>query len=88
LNVSFPGIEADTLISFLSNVAISTVSACGSGTHRISHVLEAMGVSQERARSAIRIGVGRYTTTDEIGRAAIAFETALTKACARLFVAP
>lgn len=88
LNVSFPGIEADTLISFLSNVAISTVSACGSGTHRISHVLEAMGVSQERARSAIRISVGRYTTTDEIDRAAISFETALTKARARLFAAP
>jgi len=84
LNVSFPGIEAESLISFLGNVAVSTVSACGSGEHRISHVLEAMGIGEQRARSAIRIGVGRFTTHEQIERAIGYFQAALKKASARV----
>ncbi len=88
LNVSFPGIEADRLIAMLDgSVAVSTVSACGSGEHRVSHVLEAMGVGDDRARSAIRIGVGRFTTREQIERAAAAFEAALAKAQVRVFPA-
>lgn len=84
LNVSFPGIEAERLIGYLSNVAVSTVSACGSGEHRVSHVLDAMGVGIERARSAIRIGVGRFTTSEHIERALSHFRAALDKASARV----
>ncbi|GBD05732.1 Cysteine desulfurase IscS [bacterium HR20] len=88
LNVSFPGIEADRLIAMLEgSVAVSTVSACGSGEHRVSHVLEAMGVGDDRARSAIRIGVGRFTTREQIERAAVAFEQALAKAQVRVLPA-
>ncbi|GIV56161.1 MAG: cysteine desulfurase IscS [Candidatus Kapaibacterium sp.] len=88
LNVSFPGIEADRLIAMLDgSVAVSTVSACGSGEHRVSHVLEAMGVGDDRARSAIRIGVGRFTTSEQIERAAVAFEVALAKAQVRVLPA-
>jgi cysteine desulfurase len=88
LNVSFPGIEADRLIAMLDGgVAVSTVSACGSGEHRVSHVLEAMGVGDDRARSAIRIGVGRFTTREQIERAAVAFEQALAKAQVRVLPA-
>lgn len=87
LNVSFPGINAETLISYLSNVAVSTVSACGSGEHRTSHVLTAMGVGDQRARSAIRIGVGRYTTQHQIERAVEYFRRAFQKATARVVTA-
>lgn len=84
LNVSFPGIDAERLISLLDGVAVSTVSACGSGEHRVSHVLEAMGVGEDRARSAIRIGVGRFTTREQIERAAAVFGVALAKAQVRV----
>lgn len=84
LNISFPGINLETLISCLTNVAVSTVSACGSGEHRTSHVLAAMGLTDERARSAIRIGVGRYTTQLQIERASEYFHRALQKAAARV----
>ncbi len=87
LNISFPGIEAEVLISSLSNVAVSTVSACGSGEHRTSHVLEAMGVGSERARSAIRISVGRYTTGEQIDRALTYFRAAIENATARVLPA-
>jgi cysteine desulfurase len=87
LNVSFPGIQAENLISLLTNVAVSTVSACGSGEHRVSHVLQAMGVGEQRARSAIRIGVGRFTTREQIDRALEYFTGALEKATARVLSA-
>ncbi|MCS7302412.1 MAG: cysteine desulfurase family protein [Bacteroidota bacterium] len=86
LNVSFPGIDAEILIGLLRGVAVSTVSACGSGEHRISHVLSAMGVGERRARSAIRIGIGRYTTSEEIEIALMRFRAAIEKASSRIIV--
>jgi len=66
LNVSFGGIEADHLLLALSDVALSTGSACASGSPGPSHVLTALGLPEDRIRGAVRFGLGRSTTADEI----------------------
>jgi cysteine desulfurase len=66
LNLSFEGVEADALISDLKEVAVSTGSACSSAKPETSHVLRALGCDETRARSSIRLGLGRFTTAEEI----------------------
>ena len=66
LNLSFEGIEADALISDLKEVAVSTGSACSSAKPETSHVLRALGCDERRARSSIRVGLGRFTTAEEV----------------------
>ncbi|MBP9512642.1 MAG: selenide, water dikinase SelD [Bacteroidales bacterium] len=69
LNVSIAGIEANALISELSDIAVSTGAACHSQKQEASHVLEAMHLSPEFAMGTLRFSLGRYTTEDEIDRA-------------------
>jgi cysteine desulfurase len=66
LSVSFPGVDPGTLMAAVSDVALSSGSACNSGTPEPSYVLQALGVSDEVAKSPIRFGLGRFTTQDEI----------------------
>jgi cysteine desulfurase len=66
LNVSFAGIDGQILIESLSDLAISSGSACTSGNLEPSHVLRAMGVHESLARSAIRFSLGRFTTEEEL----------------------
>ncbi len=66
LNLSIPGIESKAFIVGLKGVAISTGSACTSAKVEPSHVILALGFGEERAHSAIRIGVGRFNSDDEI----------------------
>lgn len=73
LNVTFPGTESDSLLLLLDNagIAASTGSACSAGVQRASHVLMAIGLSEEQARSSIRFSLGVTTTQediDEVGR--------------------
>jgi cysteine desulfurase len=70
LNVRRAGLDAGRLISELRELAFSAGSACASGSGRPSHVLKAIGLSDGEARSSIRLGLGRYTTEEEIGAAA------------------
>jgi cysteine desulfurase len=70
LNVSFPGVEGDTLLLSLPDIALSTGSACSSASAQSSHVLKALGVGPWRERSAVRFGIGRFTTAEEIDYAA------------------
>ena len=70
LNVSFDGVPSDLLIGQLHDVAVSSGSACTSASLEPSYVLRAMGLGDERARSSVRFGVGRFTTEEEIDRAA------------------
>ncbi len=65
-NVTFPGVEARELIRGLHDVAVSTQSACSTGSNRPSHVLTAMGLSDDDAYSSIRFSLGRFTTRTEI----------------------
>lgn len=70
LSVAFEGIEASALLTALSDLALSTGSACASGSTAKSHVLAALGLSDERARTVVRFGLGRTNTEAEIEGAA------------------
>ncbi|MFZ0960413.1 MAG: IscS subfamily cysteine desulfurase [Terriglobia bacterium] len=66
LNVSFPGVDLATLMAALNDIALSSGSACSSGTPEPSYVLQALGVSAEVANTPLRFGLGRFTTDEEI----------------------
>ncbi len=66
LNVSFAGVSAETLLMSLPEVALSTGSACSSAVAEPSHVLRSLGLGEERTRSAVRFGIGRSNTAEEI----------------------
>lgn len=65
-NISFQDIDNSYLLRRLKNLALSQGSACTSATHKPSHVLKAIGLSDELALSSIRIGLGRFTVREEI----------------------
>lgn len=69
LHVSFPGVDGERLLMALGDLAVSTGSACSSGSAAASHVLEAIGATAVPGAS-IRFGVGRMTTEQEIDTAA------------------
>jgi len=71
LNVSFPGLDAETLLLALdrAGVSASSGSACASGSIEPSHVLTAMGLSDARVNSALRLTLGRGTTHEEARQA-------------------
>lgn len=66
LHVSFAGIEGEALLMALGDLAVSTGSACSSGSQAPSHVLEAIGATSQGAGASIRFGLGRTTTAEEI----------------------
>jgi cysteine desulfurase len=70
INMSFADVESDALLMGISDVAISNGSACTSATIEPSHVLKALGVSDELAHSSIRFGLGRFNTEEEVDYAA------------------
>jgi cysteine desulfurase len=70
LNLSFLGVEASTLMMNVRELAVSSGSACSSATPEPSHVLRALGLPADLARGAIRIGLGRFNTEEEIEYAA------------------
>jgi len=76
LNASFNGVDSETMLIALDleGVCASSGSACMVGSVRASHVLLAMGLPMESARSAVRFSLGRPTTTEEIANAADALE--------------
>ncbi len=69
LNLSFPGIDAKALVMNLKDVVVSTGSACTSAAVEPSHVILALGLGEERAHSAIRVGVGRFNNAEQIEQA-------------------
>jgi len=76
LNTSFIGTDSETMLMALDleGVCASSGSACMVGSVRASHVLLAMGLPMERASSAIRFSLGRWTTAEEIANAADVLE--------------
>ena len=67
LNVGLPGVLAERLVAAVSeDVAVSTGSACSTGSSEPSHVLLALGIGKEAASTAIRISLGRFTTIGEV----------------------
>ena len=70
LSVCFEGVEADALLVALDDVALSAGSACASASGEPSHVLRALGLSDGEARSALRFGLGRSNTEEQIDHVA------------------
>jgi cysteine desulfurase len=66
LNMSFAYVEGESLLMGLKDIAVSTGSACTSASLEPSYVLKAIGVADELAYSAIRFGLGRFNTEEEI----------------------
>ena len=66
LHVSFEGVEGESLLMALGDLAVSTGSACSSGSQAPSHVLQAIGAVGETASASIRFGLGRGTTDADV----------------------
>ena len=66
LNISINGIDADSLMMSIKEIAVSTGSACSSESVEPSHVLTAIGLDKKLMRSTIRFGIGRFNTKEEI----------------------
>ena len=88
LHVSFPGLEAQRLVIALERrgVSVGTGSACAASKMQASHVLLAMGASDEVARGSLRITMGRPTTADEVAYAAEQIEDVVRGEAARVEV--
>jgi cysteine desulfurase len=79
-NILIPGIKSERLIKHLTDVGISTGSACTSAIAEPSHVLKAMGLTNEEAEASIRVSIGKNNTQEEILEACKAIEEAV-KVC-------
>ena len=69
LNLSFAYIEGESLMMGIKNLAVSSGSACTSASLEPSYVLKALGVEEELAHTSLRIGLGRFTTEEEVDSA-------------------
>lgn len=81
VNLGFNGVSGESLMNILDlkGICISTSSACNSGKDEPSHVLLALGLSEERVKSAIRISYGKYNTFEEVEYIALAICNACEK---------
>ncbi len=66
LNLSFAGIEGESMIMAIKDLAVSSGSACTSASLESSYVLHALGVDDELSHTSIRFGIGRFTNEEEI----------------------
>ena len=66
LNVSFEGVDGEALMTGLKTIAVSSGSACTSSDPEPSHVLRAMGRSDQLTRASLRFGFGRFNTPDDV----------------------
>lgn len=66
INLSFDGVEAESLMLGLRELAVSSGSACASATLEPSYVLRGIGLADEQAHRALRFSIGRFTTDEEV----------------------
>lgn len=81
LNVTFPNVSGESLMLLLDlkGICVSTSSACNAGKGEPSHVLLALGLSEQEAKSSIRISYGKYNTMDEVQKIVSTICDAYTK---------
>jgi len=70
INLSFAGVDAETLMLGLRELAVSSGSACSSATLDPSYVLRGIGLDDKQAHRALRFSFGRYTSGEEVDFAA------------------
>ena len=80
-NISFDRIEAESLLIALDleGIAVSTGSACSSGTLEPSHVLKAMGLPVHRTQNSLRFSLGQFSTDEEVDRLLAVLPAAVEK---------
>jgi len=81
VNLGFNGVAGESLMNLLDlkGICVSTSSACTSGRDEPSHVLMALGLTEQQAKSAIRISYGRYNTLQDVESIIVAICTAYNK---------
>lgn len=84
INVAIPGVGGEELLHLLDlkGICVSTSSACNSGKKEPSHVLLALGQSEEIAKSAIRISYGKYSSQKDVDRVVDAIVSCCSKIAA------
>ncbi|MBJ7553480.1 IscS subfamily cysteine desulfurase [Marinomonas spartinae] len=78
LNVGFSGVDGEVLLMSLTDIAVSSGSACTSASLEPSYVLRAIGLPDALAHSSLRLSVGRFTTEEEVDFAAETIKKAVT----------
>ena len=79
LNCSFESVDGEALMMSMGDLAVSSGSACTSANPEPSHVLRAIGLSDEMTRASLRFGLGRFNTADEVEFAIEAVTDAVTR---------
>ncbi|MFT6146598.1 MAG: cysteine desulfurase [Myxococcota bacterium] len=79
INISIGGIDSKALMMNLRDIAMSSGSACSSENLKPSHVLTAIGTEKDRVHRSIRLGLGRFTTAEEVETAKARFADAIPK---------
>ena len=77
LNVSFGDVDGEALILAMSDLAVSSGATCSASDPGPSHVLLALGLSEDQARSSLRFGLGRFNTETDIDQAIAAVTQAV-----------
>ena len=80
-NMSFDGVDGESLLIALDlkGIAVSTGSACASGSLEPSHVLQALGLTREEVRGSLRLSLGAYTTLEEVDYAVSVLADTVTR---------
>lgn len=78
-NLSFEGVDAESLMLGLRELAVSSGSACSSATVEPSYVLRGIGLDDRQAHQALRFSLGRYTTPEEVDFAAARIVETVTR---------
>jgi cysteine desulfurase len=79
LNLSFEGVEGESLLDGLSDLAVSSGSACNSATREASYVLRALGRSDAEAQAALRFSLGRFSQESDVAAAVAAVTREVTR---------
>jgi cysteine desulfurase len=79
LSVHFEGVSGETILMAIDDVALSSGSACTSGSVEPSYVLKACGIPDDLAVASLRFGLGRFTTEEEVDYAAAKVATTIAR---------